>query len=288
MLRQFWLMIALVCSGGVSAQNAPFASFDLASEPILNDPHDIEIGPDGHLYVADKFGDRIAVMDAETLELLWTFGDGTLSSVHDISFGPDGLAYVAVTGGSRVDVYEIEGETATRVASLGAVSRTEGVLAHSNGRVYVMASGTGEVIAFEKNAAVAGARGLFGAHDVAEALDGSIWVADNQGRRLVNLDQELKYIREISAPKFGFVGPRYLDVDAFGRLIVADQDAHRVLLIDPNGADGGTLLGVLGDGSPGLGEGKFDDPEGVEEFGGRYYFADSDNNRIVRYSVVLN
>ncbi len=288
MLRHIWLTFALLFASGAWAQDAPFASFDLASEPVLNDPHDIEIGPDGHLYVADKFGHRIAVMDAETLELLWTFGDGTLSSVHDISFGPDGLAYVAVSGASRVDVFEIEGESATRVASIGAVSRTEGVLAHSNGRVYAMASGTGEVIAFEKNTAVAGAGGMFGAHDVAEAPDGSIWIADNQGRRLVNLDQDLKYIRQISAPKFGFVGPRYLDVDDFGRLIVADQDAHRVLLIDPNGAEGGTLLGVLGDGSPGLGQGKFDDPEGAEEFGGRYYFADSDNNRIVRYSVVLN
>jgi len=181
---------------------------------VLNDPHDIEIGPDGHLYVADKFGDRIAVMDAETLELLWTFGDGTLAGAHDISFGPD--------------------------------------------------------------------------HDVAEAPDGTIWVGDNQGRRLVNLDQDLKFLREISAAKFGFVGPRYLDIDDFGRLIVADQDAHRILLIDPEGPEGGTLLGVLGDGVPGIGAGKFDDPEGVEEFGGRYYFADSDNNRIVRYSVVMN
>jgi len=280
-----WLCL---CAGAVWAQDAPFAAFDLASAPVLNDPHDIEIGPDGHLYVADKFGDRIVVMDADTLELLWTFGDGELSGVHDISFGPDGLAYVAVTGLSRVDVFEIEGETATRVASLGAVSRTEGVLAHSNGRVYVMASGTGDLIAFEQNAAVAGVGGFFGAHDVAEAPDGTIWVGDNRARRLVQLDQDLRFLRSLDAPKFGFVGPRYLDVDDFGRLIVADQDAHRILLIDPNGPDGGTLLGVLGDGTPGIGEGKFDDPEGAEEFGGRYYFADSDNNRIVRYSVVLN
>ena len=288
MSRWIWVVLVFGFPSTAFAQDTPFATFDLASEPVLNDPHDIEIGPDGHLYVADKFGDRIAVMDAETLELLWTFGDGTLAGVHDISFGPDGLAYVSVTGHSRVDVFEIKEEEATRVASLGAMSRTEGVLAHSNGRAYVMASGTGELIAFEKNAAVAGARGLFGAHDVAEAPDGTIWVGDNQGRRLVNLDQDLKFLREISAAKFGFVGPRYLDIDDFGRLIVADQDAHRILLIDPEGPEGGTLLGVLGDGVPGIGAGKFDDPEGVEEFGGRYYFADSDNNRIVRYSVVMN
>ncbi len=282
------LILGLIAGSTAIAQDAPFATFDIASEPVLNDPHDIEIGPDGDLYVADKFGNRIVVMDAETLELKWTFGDGELAGAHDISFGPDGRAYVSVTGLSRIDVFEIDGTGATRVATLGSVPRTEGVLAHSNGRVYAMASGTGEVLAFEKNALVAGARGLFGAHDVAEAPDGSIWVADNQGRRLVNLDQDLGFIRSIEAEKFGFVGPRYMAIDPFGRLIVADQDAHRVLLIDPDGADGGTLLGVIGDGAPGMGPGKFDDPEGAEEFGGRYFFADSDNNRIVRYSVVLN
>lgn len=285
-----WFALVPVVFWGVSglAQDAPFASFDLASEPVLNDPHDIEIGPDGHLYVADKFGGRIVVMDAETLEVLWEFGGGTLSGVHDISFGPDGLAYVSVTGASRVDVFKIAGETAEHVSSLGGLSRTEGVLAHSNGRVYAMASGSGELVAFEDGQAVAGAGGMPGAHDVAEAPDGSVWVADTRGQRLVQFDAELKIIRALDGPQYGFVGPRYMDIDEFGRLIVADQDAHRVLLIDPDAGDGGVLMGVLGDGAPGLGSGKFDDPEGVELFGGRYYVSDSDNNRIVRYSVVLN
>jgi len=58
------LFVFLVCmlASPLSAQQ--FASFDKASEPVLNDPHDLTIGPDGRLYVADKFGDRIVVMDA--------------------------------------------------------------------------------------------------------------------------------------------------------------------------------------------------------------------------------
>ena len=75
----------------------PFAAFDLASEPVLADPHDLAIGPDGRLYVADKFGARIAVFDPETLELIGMLGEGKLPGVHDISFGPGGVA-VAVTG----------------------------------------------------------------------------------------------------------------------------------------------------------------------------------------------
>jgi DNA-binding beta-propeller fold protein YncE len=266
----------------------PFASFDRASAEVLNDPHDLAIGPDGRLYVADKFGSRIAVMDAETLELVEIRDEGKLPGVHDISFGPDGRAAIAVTGLDVVLVFERYGNVASEPVLALPASRTEGALAHSNGRIYAMAGGSGMLIAYENGKIVALAAGHFGAHDVAEAPDGSIWVADNFNKRLVKYSPELKLEQLIDDPKFGFVGPRYLDVDDFGRLIVADQDAHRVLMIDPNGEEGGSLVGVIGTGSPGKGPNLLDDPEGVAVHGNRYYFSDSDNNRIVRYKVVTN
>ena len=262
-----------------------FATFDKASEPILNDPHDLAFGPDGNLYVADKFGDRIVVMDPDTLEILSTFGDGTLLGVHDISFGPDGKAYVAVTGMNALAVFDLTGDEPVIENMLGGFARTEGALAHSNGRVYVMASGTGQLVAFADGEFVAGARGMFGAHDVAEAPDGTVWVADNASARVVQFTPDLEFLKILSGPDFGMIGPRYLDFDDFGRLVVADQDAHRILLIDPEKE---LLLGTIGDGTPGLGPGLFDDPEGVTVRGSNYYFSDSDNNRIVKYVVVLN
>jgi len=280
------LFVFLVCmlASPLSAQQ--FASFDKASEPVLNDPHDLTIGPDGRLYVADKFGDRIVVMDAETLEVLETFGEGVLFGVHDISFGPDGRAYVSAAGAHSVMVYEFDAQMKpTLIGSIPGAMRTEGVLAHSNGLVYVMASGIGELVAFKNGTPIHGIRGFFGAHDVAEALDGTIWVADNARARLVHLSQDLKMIGVLDAPALGLVGPRYLAMDDFGRLVVADQDAHRILLIDP---ETGTLLGVLGDGNPDIGPNKFDDPEGAAVNGSVYYFADSDNDRIVRYVVLVN
>jgi len=277
------LFACLVASQALA--QARFASFDMASKPILNDPHDLTIGPDGRLYVADKFNNRIAVLDADTLELIDSFGDGQLAGVHDISFGPDGLAYVAVTGASVVAVYDVTTSPAELINAIGRFPNTEGALAHSNGQLYVMVSGTGDLVAYRDEAIVASASGMFGAHDVAEALDGTIWVADNNQRRLMHFTPELELIRSLDDPKYGFIGPRYLDIDDFGRLVVADQDAHRILLIDPVTGD---LLGVLGDGSPGIGPGKFDDPEGIAVYGNSYYIADSDNNRVVRYVVVIN
>ena len=286
-----WLLLSLAfCATPVLAQDqpGPFASFDLASEAVLADPHDLAIGPDGRLYVADKFGARIAVFDPDTLELIEMLGEGFLPGVHDISFGPDGSVAVAVTGTGAVAVYESV-EALRFPPDIGVQApRTEGALLHSNGDLYAMASGVGALVRFRDLEFVAGVEGHPGAHDVAEGPDGSIWLADNFARRLVRYSPDLEVIQILDSPKFGFIGPRYLDVTDFGHLVVADQDAHRILLIDPEGSNGGTLLGLLGDGRPGLGPNRFDDPEGVVVHGNQYFFSDSDNNRIVRYSVVLN
>jgi streptogramin lyase len=280
----------LLLTAPALAQDAPpFAAFDLASEPVLADPHDLAFGPDGRLYVADKFGARIAVFDPETLELIEMLGEGWLPNVHDISFGPDGSVAVTVTGRGAVAIYEgievLGDEPDIGVTAPG----TEGALLHSNGDLYVTAGSVGALVRFRNLKFVAASDPVHpGAHDVAEAPDGSVWVADNANRRLVRYSPDLERLQVIDGPKFGFLGPRYMDVTEIGHLVVADQDAHRILLIDPEGSDGGTLLGVLGDGAPGLGPNKFDDPEGVAVDGSRFFFSDSDNNRIVRYSVVLN
>lgn len=274
----------------VLAQDAPppFASFDMASEAVLNDPHDLAFGPDGLLYIADKFGSRVVVMDPDTLEIIDILGEGALPGIHDISFGPDGRASIAVTGASAVAVYNDIRDAGQEPDLVLDAPRTEGALTHSNGMIYAMASGAGIVAVYDGDMVVAAVDGHFGAHDIAEDHNGNIWVADNAARRLVQYSPDLDLLKILNDPKFGFVGPRYLDVDELGYLIVADQDAHRILKIDPDAPDGGALLGVLGDGSPGLGPYKFDDPEGVAVLGNRFYFSDSDNNRIVRYSVVMN
>lgn len=287
MMRRILMMTACLGAAlpGFAQEAPPFATFDAASEAVLNDPHDLAIGPDGRLYIADKFGNRITVMDAETLEVIEHLAEGQLLGVHDISFGADGAVAVAVTGLGAVGIWPTADEIGTESGDVVPAPRTEGALLHSSGRIYAMASGTGTVLAYDDGRLVAAAEGHFGAHDIAEDLEGNIWVADNASARLVKYSPDLELLDVLNGPQFGFVGPRYLDVNDFGHLVVADQDAHRVLLIDPVAE---ALIGVLGDGSPGLGPMKFDDPEGVAEHGGRYYISDSDNNRIVRYVVVMN
>jgi DNA-binding beta-propeller fold protein YncE len=286
-----WSLLGAAVLGTVAVADdgpRPFAAFEHAGPSVLNDPHDLAMGPDGRLYVADKFGHRIAVLDPETLDVVDVIADGRLPGVHDISFGRDGSAAIAVTGMGVVLVFDrLDGPDPKPSAALAA-PRTEGALIHSNGTIYAMAGGSGMLIAYRYGEPVAAASGMLGAHDVAEDRDGNIWVADNFSRRLVKFSPDLTLLQTLDHPKFGFAGPRYLDTDSFGRLVVADQEAHRVLLIDPDGPDGGSLLGVIGNGTPGEGPNRFDDPEGVAIDGNTFYVADSDNNRIVRYTIVVN
>jgi DNA-binding beta-propeller fold protein YncE len=265
-------------------ETLPFATFDKASEPFLSDPHDLTIGPDGRLYVADKFANRVAILDRETLELVGSFGEGELSNPHDVDFDAGGRAIVADTGNSRVAIYDLSSGTAQLTAELIGVARTEGAVAHPNGRIYATASGFGSITAFENGEAVATAGGLAGAHDVDVDATGNLWVADTFNRRIVKFSPDLEVLSVLDGPQYGWSGPRYLAIDALGRLVVADQDAHRILLIDKDG----TLAGVLGTGVAGEGPNRFDDPEGMEIAESTYYFADSDNNRIVRYRIVMN
>ena len=277
------VLSALIAGPGLS--QAPFASFERASAEVLSDPHDLTIGPDGRLYVADKFGNRIVVMDADTLEIEAVIADGRLPQVRDVSFGTDGRIFIAVTAANAVAVLKPDADSYALDYMLRPVINTEGVLAHSSGRTYVMASGTGELMSFRGSDLLGVVAGMPGAHDVAEAADGSIWVADNRRQRLVRFSPELEQLQVIAGEKFGFRGPRYMDMDDAGRLVVADQEGHRILLIDPVSEE---IVGALGDGVPGKGPYKFDDPEGVAVSGNRYYFSDSDNNRVVKYVVILN
>ena len=262
----------------------PFATFDAASEPFLSDPHDLVIGPDGRLYVADKFANRIAVLDRESLELLDSFGDGELSAPRDISFDTEGRAVIADSGSGRIMIYDMSGERPRLSGEIIGVSRTEGAVAHPNGRIYANSSGSGTITAFQNGEIVATAGGLIGAHDVEVGPNGDLWVADMGNRRIVRYSQNLEIVSVFNDAKYGFLGPRYLDVDEIGRVIVADQDAHRMIMIEPDGA----LVGIIGNGLPGKGPNRFDDPEGVAIYGSTYFFADSDNNRVVRYRVVMN
>ncbi len=288
-MRIIAVTLCLLGTTPLGAQEAPgpFAAYDAASEAILSGPTDLEMGPDGRLYVTERLTGEIAVMDPESLELIERIGEGRFYDVQDLSFGDDGRILVAVKGAGQYHAYPSVEALSGLPETVLSAPRIEGVLAHTNGLNYAMASAIGVLAAISGNTVTAETQGLYGAHDLAEAPDGTIWVADTRTRALVQYSADLERLRVIDHPKFGLGSPRYLDVTDFGQLVVADTASDRILMIDPDGPEGGTLLGVLGTGEAGMGPNVFDNPDGVEVVGNRFYLSDTSNNRIVRYSIVL-
>ncbi|MBT2987756.1 MAG: beta-propeller fold lactonase family protein [Candidatus Thiodiazotropha sp. (ex Ctena orbiculata)] len=263
------------------------ATFVLASRPVLSNPHDLKLTPDGrYLFVSDVGNDRIAILDPETLELIETFGEDHQSGTHDIDFDASGRAYVADTHNNRVVVYSISGTNASRIAELTTGIRgPEGVLAHPNGRIYVAGAWSNNLIVFEHGVAVDELRGLSAPHDIELAANGSdIWLADAGNDRILLLSEGLALKAELDRESYDFNGVRYMDLLDDGSLVAADKNNHQIKFI---AADGRLVL-VLGDGRPGRGPGKFRTPEGVELRGSDLWLSDSGNDRVLRYRLILS
>ena len=162
--------------------------------------------------------------------------------------------------------------------SAGAASTTVSASASAS---LATGAASGNLVVFADGEVVAETGGFSAPHDVALDAAGGIWVADAGNDRLVRLDADLRVTDVLAGTPYDFSGPRYMDFDGAGRLYVADKYSHRIKVI----AADGELLQVLGGDGAGLGEGVFDRPEGVEIRGDNVWFADTYNDRIVRYRV---
>ncbi|MES9854873.1 MAG: NHL repeat-containing protein [Candidatus Thiodiazotropha sp. L084R] len=258
-----------------------------ASRPMLSNPHDLKLAPNGdYLFVSDVGNNRIAILDPETLDLIDSFGEDHQSGTHDIDFNTMGLAYVADTHNNRVIIYEVSGTNANQIGELTTHIRgPEGVLAHPNGRIYVAGAWSNNLVVFKNGVMVNEIRGLSAPHDLELAANGSdIWLADAGNDRILLLSEDLAIKSELTRVSYSFDGVRYMDLLDDGSLVTADKNNHQIKIIAPDGK----LELVLGDGRPGRGPNKFKTPEGVEVRGTDLWLSDSGNNRIVRYRLTLS
>ncbi|MCW8962809.1 MAG: NHL repeat-containing protein [Gammaproteobacteria bacterium] len=263
-------------------------AFDLvylsASEAVYAHPHDVVLSPDKRfLYVADNGNDRIAVLDPDSLKLLGSFAHGEVNEPHDVVFDAAGRLLVADTGGSRIAIYEVSGTHARLVDELSqSIRRPEGVAVHPNGRVYATGASSDNIVAYDNGRVVAELGGLSGPHDVSVAPNGSLWIADAGNDRLLNVTGDLKIIQMLEGEPYNFSGPRYLDFDDARRLYVADKYNHQIKVLTPDLS----MLLTLGGRHSTFGPRYFDRPEGIAIHERQAWFADTYNDRIVRYRIV--
>lgn len=276
------LALCLGCASAALADAPLRFTLEAASATTYAVPHDIVLAPDGRaLYVADNGNHRIAVLDPLTLEEIGSFGHGEVREPHDVAFDRDGRLLVADTGNSRIAIYTVDGTSARLVGELRErLRRPEGVAAHPDGRVFATGAGSGNLVVYRDGEVLAETGGLSAPHDVEFDAAGAAWIADAGNHRMVRIDADYAIDRVLGGAAYDFAGPRYQDFDAAGRMLVADKYNHAIKVIAPDG----TLLQTLG-GTRGLGEGVFYQPEGVEILGDQVWFADTYNDRIVRYRV---
>jgi DNA-binding beta-propeller fold protein YncE len=248
----------------------------------LAKPHDAAFSPDGKLiYLTDMANSRIRVLDAMTLRLAGSFGETELSNPHDAEFDHAGRLLVADTGNDRIAIYEVNAASAKLVGELKGLSGPEGVAIAPDGRVVVANTGSGSLSVFRDGRLErtvgrhGGADGEFASpHDVEAAPDGTLYVVDSGNHRVQVLGPDLRHRASFGA-SLRLNGPKYLHLEG-ERIWLADENNHRILVLDRQGRS----LGVLGTGR-GRGPNAFYKPEAVLARDGHVWVIDTYNDRIV-------
>jgi DNA-binding beta-propeller fold protein YncE len=200
--------------------------------------------------------------DTCAAEESWTASPGAFNSPRGVAVGPDGNVYVADTQNSRVVVLSPDGTMLRTFGTLSVVNEADpagpplgtlrepwGIAVDADGRVIVADTWNHRVQIFSAEGEPITAWGVFERVDPAFAESGST---------------------------VGFYGPRDVEVDARGRIYVADTGNKRVRVYDSNGEF------VLDIGEAGAQPGQLLEPVGlaINDFAGEIYVASTWNKRI--------
>ena len=232
---------------------------------------------DNWIYISDPDNNRIQVIDGATGDIVITFGSSGLGNWE--FQGPMGIAirplddghyetYIADTWNHRIQVYNING--------------------------YKTTIGWTGVSGFDDNH-------FNGPRDVAVTEDGTVYVADSDNQRVMECTTEDGYDYDC-ATFYGVTGesrtnpdyfvhlnnPTSVDVDADGKVYIADEGANRIQVISPYGEYLTTIGMSWGpdESEPwDTGTGKLKNPRGVAiDPDGNVLVADQWNHRIQKYA----
>jgi len=275
-------------SGPKGAQPpAPAKAKDL-SPAVFNGLHDLSIAPDGAIFVADTFQHRIVRIDPKTHAATAFAGTGEPGFAGDggpaaqakfnnpfcCSLSPDGKAMVvADLGNSRVRRIDL------------ATQRIETIA--GNGKKGIPESG-----------ATALTSPLNGPRAACVAKDGTVYIVQREGNSLVALkDGKLQTVVNIAGKKGAagdhgpaaeaqLNGPKYVCMDAKGRVLIVDTENHAIRAYDPAKRTLETVVGTLGKSGAKIGTDwagtQLNRPHGAR-LGpdGKLYVSDTENNRIL-------
>jgi len=260
-----------------------------ASRAEFDGPHNLVVGPDGLIYVADTWNNRVRRIDPKTGVISAFAGTG------EKGFGGDGgSAAAARFGGVYCIAFDPKGEH-MYLADLD--NRRVRAIDMKTGTVSTVA-GNGQKGVPEDGAEAVKAP-LVDPRAVAADGDGNVYVLERSGHALRVIDAKGK-IRTVAgtgkagaagdggdALKATLNGPKHLCVDGDGNVLIADTENHLIRKYLP--AEG-TIVRVAGTGTKGTGglngppeKAELNQPHGVYvHSSGVLYIADSSNHRVLR------
>jgi DNA-binding beta-propeller fold protein YncE len=260
-----------------------------ATLATFNGPHNLAVGPDGLVYVADTWNGRIRTLNPKSGIVATIAGTGKkgyagdggpalkadFSGIYSIAFDAPGTRlYLADLENRRVRVVDLK----TGTVDLAAGSGKKGI---------------------PEDGAVAKEAPLVDPRAVAVDRKGSVYVLERSGHALRVVDPQGKIRTVAGTGKAGIglgdgdpkkcqmTGPKHLCVDLEDNVIIADSGNHRILKYAPRDAKitliaGTGKKGDSGHGGPAL-DVSLNEPHGVYVHpSGTLYVVDSNNHRVFR------
>ncbi|MEJ2447252.1 MAG: TIGR03663 family protein [Anaerolineales bacterium] len=273
----------------------------------LASPRNLEVAPDGTLYVLDTGNNRVLHLspDGALLNSWGEFGSleagtadpGSFNEPWGISIDRDGNIYVADTWNHRIQKFNSDGEYLLSWGYFGQREAPESfwgprdVAVDDAGHVYVSDTGNKRIVVFDTEGAFLAEFGDVGFGDgefdepsgLALDANGNLYVADTWNQRIQVFAPDISGIAQVFFKKWdveGWYGQSldnkpYLTVDAGGYVYASDPELSRIIVFTPDG-EVAAVWGSEGDGAENL---YF--PTGLAaDFQGGIWVSDTKNNRI--------
>jgi len=233
-----------------------------AGEGQFSSPRNLEIGPDGLVYVADSGNHRIQVFDADGRFVRGWGGSGDAPGLFNEPWGlavDDQFVYVADTWNHRVQKFTLDGELVGAfggsgspggedpMGGLGLFFGPRDIALLSDGSLLITDTGNHRLQVMTADGQFTRVVGSFGNQlgqfnepvGLAVGPDGSVYVADTWNGRIQRLSPELLPSGEWQVEAWAgqsINNKPYLAVDSGDRVYVTDPEGYRVLIFSATGA----------------------------------------------------